>query len=81
MSTRPEASSARSRLADQLAYLASDLAGLGQQREVVAQLLSYRPAEFTCPGRIVFVCLAHAAHTSGEGESGDRLGRFGLKVA
>ena len=51
--------------ADQLAYPASDLAGLGQHREVVAQLLSHRPAEFTCPGRIVFVCLAELEIAAG----------------
>ncbi len=51
--------------ADQFAYPASDLTGLGQQREVVAQLLSDRPAEFTCPGRIVFVCLAELKIATG----------------
>jgi hypothetical protein len=34
--------------ADQFAYPTGDLAGLGQQPEVVARLLSHLSAEFTC---------------------------------
>ena len=32
---------------------------------MVAQLLSHQPAEFTCPGRIVFVCLAELEIATG----------------
>src|ERR1700744_5236142 len=46
------------RRADQLAQLTGDLAGVCQQGEVVAQLLSHRPAECACPSRLVFVGLA-----------------------
>ena len=52
-------------LADQLAYLTGDLAGLCQQHQVVAQLPSHRPAEFACPGRLVFVCLAELEIATG----------------
>jgi RHS repeat-associated protein len=53
------------RPAGQLAYLTGDLAGLCQQREVMAQLLSHRPAEFACPGRLVLVCLAELEIAAG----------------
>ena len=51
--------------ADQLAYFTGDPSGPCQQREVMAQHLSHRPAEFARPGRLVFVGLAELEIAAG----------------